>query len=828
MGRWFRITAVAVVSVGLLLASHGSVYASVMGIDYGTEFFKVALVAPKRSLDIVLNRDYKRKSQAIVVVDDSERLFGVDAASKHVRLADKSYPQIKSILGRPFADPACVIYQDRFANRLAEDPDRGTPLFLREDQVAFTPQEILAMQLQYARETASTEAGHNVTRAVITVPPFFDQFERQAVLDAASLVGVDVLSLITDGASVAMSYAMDKQFPEPRTILFYDVGAGSTKATLATFGPGAKGEGTLVTIEGYGYDRTLGGIELDFRLQRHLGQRFMTQFKGKVNTDIFDSPRARMKLLKEANRVKHILNANTEAYSSVENLFEGHDFRTTISREEFESLATDLMDRLTPPIDAALRQAGKTLDQVDAVVVVGGSVRVPFIEKRLLEHLGSVKVSKNLNADEAAVKGATFYAANMSLQLRTKGIVLKDITTMPVQAEMTATQNPPTLLFPAGVEIPSRKAISYRRDQDFDVVLSYPADVVTNPALAALSQTTIKGVAAAMGKYEPAELGSGTPKVRVSVQTDGNGLVSVVKAEVTFNVTNPAPASTTAGTESTANDTEALSASTSSAAADATATPQEPYRLVKVALVTDSQSLGVPSLTTEQKSAARTRFTAMDAVDLQRREHAEAVNGLEAYVYFVRDFVDDEGYHTYATSEDRALLLDAANAYAEWLDDQGESTETKYYVEKYQHLKNLAGAIQQRHTEHQERPELVTRLQALLADGEALVAKLAAEYSEEELRWARKDMDSLQKTAASTGKWLADILQKQDALPLVEDPVLLVRDLGNHVATVEKLIKKVTGRKIKKRPASTSTTSTESTTTSDETTETTPAAHDEL
>ncbi|KAJ1976822.1 lumenal Hsp70 protein [Dimargaris xerosporica] len=826
MGRWFRVAAVAVVSVGLLLASHESAHASVMGIDYGTEFFKVALVAPKRSLDIVLNRDYKRKTQALVVVDDSERLFGVDAASKHVRLADKSYPQIKLILGRPFADPACATYQERFANRLAQDPDRGTPVFLREDQAVFTPQEILAMQLQYARETASTEAQHNVTRAVITVPPFFDQFERQAVLDAASLVGVDVLSLITDGASVAMSYAMDKQFPEPRTILFYDVGAGSTKATLAAFAPGAKGEGTQVTIEGYGYDRTLGGVELDFRLQRHLGQRFMAQFKGQVTTDIFDSPRARMKLLKEANRIKHILNANTEASSSVENLFEGHDFRTTVSREEFESLAADLMDRLTPPIDAALQQAGKTLDQVDAVVVVGGSARVPFIEKRLLEHLGSVKISKNINADEAAVKGATFYAANMSLQLRTKGIVLKDITAMPVQAEMAAAQNPPTLLFPAGVEIPSRKAISFRRDQDFDVVLSYPTEAVANPALATLSQTTIKGVAAAMGKYQPTELGSGTPKVRVSVQTDGNGLVSVVKAEVTFNVTNPVSATTTTVTETTAEEAGSSSASTSSAAAEATATPQEPYRLVKVTLTTDSQSLGVPGLTTEQKSAARTRFTAMDAVDRQRRDHAEAVNGLEAYVYFVRDFVDDEGYHAYATSDDRAQLLDAANAYAEWLDDKGETAETQHYVEKYQHLKKLAGAIQHRHTEHQGRPDLVARLQALLSDGEAQVAKLVGEYTEEELRWARKDMDNLQQAVTKTGKWLVDTLSKQDALSLVEDPVLLVRDLTDQVAAVEKLVKKVAGRKIKKRPAST--TSAESTTANDETTETTPAAHDEL
>ncbi|KAJ1963500.1 lumenal Hsp70 protein, partial [Dispira parvispora] len=405
---------------------------SVMGIDYGTDFFKVALAAPSKNLDIVLNRDYKRKTQSQVLVNDLVRHYGVDADSKFVRMTDKMYPAVKSILGRLFSDPSCATYRERYNNGMVEDPERHTPLFRQTDEVAYTPEQILAMQLQYARETATSEAGHLVSKAVITVPPFFDQFERQAVLDAADLAGVRAIALVNDGSAVAYTYAMGKTFAKPQNVLFYDVGAGSTTATLVKLGTNPKDDSTLVSMKSFGYDRTLGGFEIDVRLQKHLGDLFMKKFGDKLKGSVFDSPRALVKLLKEAHRVKHILSANTEAMSSIEGL-EGHDFKVQVTREELENLTQDLVPRFTKPIDDALNSAKLTLKDVDTVVLVGGGVRIPFILNLLESHVGEGKIAKSVNGDEAAVMGATLYAASLTIPLRGKKLILRDMAPYPVE-----------------------------------------------------------------------------------------------------------------------------------------------------------------------------------------------------------------------------------------------------------------------------------------------------------------------------------------------------------------------------------------------------------
>lgn len=244
-------------------------------------------------------------------------------------------------------------------------------------------EELVAMQLAYIRTLAvdAAGAGERVQDVVVTVPAFFSQFERDAIADAVELAGLRLLALINDGAAVAVNYAMTRQFPEPERHIVYDAGAASTRATVVTFaGQGKKQDATLVTVNSVGYDRFAGGIELDRRMREIL----VEEFEHKHGARIRDDPKAMMKLWKEAERIKAILSANTEASSrvrlalpsttrqncllidntKVESVYNDIDFSMKVTRQAFESTCADMKVRFVQPIYDALDNANLTLVRV--------------------------------------------------------------------------------------------------------------------------------------------------------------------------------------------------------------------------------------------------------------------------------------------------------------------------------------------------------------------------------------------------------------------------------------------------------------------------------
>jgi hypoxia up-regulated 1 len=240
--------------------------------------------------------------------------------------------------------------------------------------IQFTPEELMGMLLNYSRELAQDYARTSIRDAIITIPAFFNQAQRRAVLQAAQLVGLNVLQLMTDGAAVALNFGLFRQNTfntTPFYIMFYDMGSTSTIATIAEYKKVQVKEGSTahihpqVRIRGVGFDRTLGGLEMEMRLRDHLAKIFTS--KHKTTGKITDSPRAMAKLLKEAKRVKTVLSANTEIFAQVEGLFEDVDFSTKVTRNEFEDLCEDLFDRIDDPINQALKVSDITMVRCDVV-----------------------------------------------------------------------------------------------------------------------------------------------------------------------------------------------------------------------------------------------------------------------------------------------------------------------------------------------------------------------------------------------------------------------------------------------------------------------------
>ncbi|EEB93865.1 hypothetical protein MPER_07427, partial [Moniliophthora perniciosa FA553] len=292
------------------------------------------------------------------------------------------------------------------------------------------------MQFGYIKSLAESVAEEKVTDVVITIPSYYTQFERDAVVDAIEIAGLRTLALVHDGTAVAVNYAMTRAFPTPEYHVIYDAGASSIRATVVQLSTDHKSTppGTQIVTKGVGYDRKVGGTELDRRLREILADAFVS----KHHKDIRKDKRGMTKLWKEAGRVKAILSANTEAMSTVESLAFDIDFKSKVTRAQFEAACEDLKPRYAQPILDAVAKAGLTLDNITSVIYTGGATRTPMIQAAVKATVGEEKIAMNVNADEAAVLGAALHGASLSRQFKTKNIQISDISIHDVQAAYLA------------------------------------------------------------------------------------------------------------------------------------------------------------------------------------------------------------------------------------------------------------------------------------------------------------------------------------------------------------------------------------------------------
>uniref|UniRef100_A0A665U4J3 Hypoxia up-regulated protein 1 n=1 Tax=Echeneis naucrates TaxID=173247 RepID=A0A665U4J3_ECHNA len=474
------VLAAALFCVALaMLPSH----TAVMSIDLGSEWMKMAIVKPGVPMEIVLNKESRRKTPTVVCLKENERLFGDSALGMSVKNPKTVFRHLQSILGKKYKNPQVALYQKQFPeHQLQEDPVRGTVYFKNSGELQFTPEELLGMMLNYSRGLAQDFAEQSIKDAVITVPAFFNQAERRAVLLAAQMAGLKVLQLINDNTAVALNYGVFRRKDIDNTaknIMFYDMGSGSTTATIVTYQTVKTKESGIqpqLQIRGVGFDRGLGGFEMDLRLRDHLAKLFNEQKKSKK--DVRENHRAMAKLLKEAQRLKTVLSANVDFMAQVEGLMDDIDFKAKVTRTEFEELCADLFKRVPGPVEDALSAAEMKLEEIEQVILVGGSTRVRKVQDVLLRAVGKEELGKNINADEAAAMGAVYQAAGLSKAFKVKPFLVRDAAVFPIQVEFnreTEEEGVKTvkynkrILFQRMAPYPQRKVITFNRyNNDFE------------------------------------------------------------------------------------------------------------------------------------------------------------------------------------------------------------------------------------------------------------------------------------------------------------------------------------------------------------------------
>ncbi|KAJ3019019.1 UNVERIFIED_CONTAM: Hypoxia up-regulated protein 1 [Siphonaria sp. JEL0065] len=823
-------------------------------------------------LDIVLNRESKRKTDSLVTIREGIRYFGTDAAGLSTRFPETTYPFIKNLLGLSYNDPIAAEYRALYSNGMVAEKARNTVAFEVSGAV-YSVEELLAMQFAHAKRQAEISGKEGVSGAVVTVPPYLNHFERQAIVDAAEIAGVRLLQLMNDGTAIALNYAMTRSITDPQYHIFFDMGAGSTVATLAKFTSVKikKVQVPHIEILATGYDKKLGGKAIDVKLQKFLAKQFMTSTTGsKAKEPILNNARSMAKLLKEANRVKQILSANSETISSVEGLHEEIDFKVKVTRAELEGLiGADYFKKLLEPIKKVLKEGDVTLKKLDSLVLVGGAVRIPAVQTALKGLVGEDKIAQNVNQDEANVLGAGFRAAGISKQFKVREIKIKDVAQTPIEiiynlephGSETTGKTTHTSLFAKNSTLPSKKLMNFKRNTDFSFQLAYNNAGKQTPIVSA----RVSGLADAIAKHK--ETAAELPKVQTQIELTDSLLLNVDHALATFELK---PVKKEAGSGSIAEnvmsffggkkdkkdekkgaegdkkedspeadaekkednkkdekkDEKKEDAKKADKKADkkddkkknATEPAINKITTEKAKLTVELKYETLPPLTQEVKEAARKRFATMDEEDAGRRAREEAMNNLEAYIYSSQEFLESEKILLVSTEEQREALSVQVEIAAVWLDDVGFEAPTTELKEKLAEVKTLRGPIYSRIQELENRPVAIAAFRENLAKASAFIEGIRGNntveghmffglYEESEFK---AGFDLIREAEA----WLVKKEDAQAKLAAHETPAFKAKDVDARadelinviVRKFNKMPKKPVKPKVSKSSASTTTT----------------------
>ncbi len=711
----------------------------------------------------------------------------------------------------------------------------------------FSIEELVAMEFVNMKKNAENMAGEAVKDVVLTVPHFFTQVQRQAIIDAARLAGLHTLELMNDGLAVALDYAKSRTFNSTQRHIIYDMGAGSTSATVVEFQTiSVKDVGrfnksvTSVKVLGVRSSEFIGGGAMTERLYRHLIDQFIISKSAQLKERLHTNPRALSRLLKEANRVKQVLSANNEASVSIESLHEDIDFRYKVSRTLFEELTHDLVPMVANVVESAIEIANITKDEIDSLILHGGAARVPFVQRELIGIVGEDKIARNVNADESAVMGAVFRGAALSGQFRVKEVRLSDITPFSYQYVVGSTSRTSLrklkladytelsqTLFSSLQAVPSEMNLTFSETSDFDLVITYEASEKSSSpeSVLAVSLTGVTDAKQAMLN----DHGCKTSEIMLNARLSNSGIVDIPAAFMLGEIEEKtgfadrmkgmfggkekaeSAASSPITNTSDKNNVSAIAAN------EATVTTA--VKILKKIPLTITRLCRAPCpLNQQELSASLKKLSALDKLDNDRIARETARNGLEAYIYAMRDHLDNEGFLSFASSAEQDFLREEILLATDWMYGEGDNASLTELITRRRDIESVENPISRRRKEADRRPAklaalsktiescrkfISTSLTALNNTQEqadcmettkleklAVTTETSGEQATEssanpseampvkwEPQYSKADVDEVLKKVEETFSWLEDIETRQNSLSLVEDPVVTVAEI---------------------------------------------------